>query len=61
MNKDQVTGRAEEAKGKIKEAAGKIVGNDKLKAEGKVDQLTGKVKASYGDAKEKIKNAIDKA
>jgi uncharacterized protein YjbJ (UPF0337 family) len=60
MNKDQVKGRAEEVKGKIKEAAGKTVGNDRLEAEGKVDQLTGKVKAGYGDAKEKVKDAIDK-
>lgn len=61
MNKDQVSGRAEELKGKIKEGVGKAVDNDRLKAEGKADQLTGKVQAGYGDAKEKVKDAIDKA
>lgn len=61
MNKDQVTGRAEELKGKIKEGTGKIIDNDRLKAEGKAEQLTGKIKAGYGDAKEKVKDAIDKA
>jgi uncharacterized protein YjbJ (UPF0337 family) len=61
MNKDQVSGRAEELKGKIKEAAGKATDNDRLEAQGKADQLTGKVKAGYGDAKEKVKDAIDKA
>jgi uncharacterized protein YjbJ (UPF0337 family) len=61
MNKDQVNGRAEELKGKVKEATGKVVGNDRLKTEGKADQLTGKIKAGYGDAKEKVKQAIDKA
>ncbi|MBA4107982.1 MAG: CsbD family protein [Leptothrix sp. (in: Bacteria)] len=61
MNKDQVSGRAEEVKGKIKEAAGSATDNERLKAEGKADQLTGKVKAGYGDAKEKVKDAIDKA
>lgn len=61
MNKDQVSGRAEDVKGKIKEAVGKATDNDRLKAQGKTDQLTGKVKAGYGDAKEKVKDAIDKA
>jgi len=61
MNKDQVSGRAEEVKGTIKEAVGKATDNDRLKAQGKADQLTGKVKAGYGDAKEKVKDAIDKA
>jgi len=61
MNKDQVSGRAEEVKGTIKEAVGKATDNDRLKAQGKADQLMGKVKAGYGDAKEKVKDAIDKA
>ena len=60
MNKDQVQGRVEDAKGKIKEAAGKVVGNDRLVGEGQVDQLAGKTQAKVGDAKESIKKAIDK-
>lgn len=60
MNKDQVKGRIEEAKGKVKEVAGKTVGNQRLKNEGRVDQAAGKVQAGYGDAKEKVKDAIDK-
>ncbi|HEY9027969.1 MAG TPA: CsbD family protein [Burkholderiaceae bacterium] len=39
MNKDQVNGRAETVKGNVKEAAGKIVGNERLTAEGKADRL----------------------
>lgn len=58
MNKDQVEGRLEEAKGKVKEVAGKVVGNDKLKAEGVGDQAAGKVQSTYGDVKEKTKDAI---
>lgn len=61
MNKDQVQGRATQAKGDIKEAAGKAVGNQKLQGEGLVDQAKGKTQAGYGDAKEKVKNAIDKS
>ena len=49
MNKDQVAGRVEEAKGKIKEVAGKVTGSDKLQTEGVVDQAAGKVLKTYGD------------
>ncbi len=56
MNKDQVKGRAEEAKGSVKEAAGKVVGNTQLEGEGKADKVAGKVQGSYGDAKEHVKD-----
>ncbi len=61
MNKDQIEGRATEAKGDIKEAAGKLVGNTKLQGEGLIDQAKGKAQAGLGDAKEKVKNAIDRS
>lgn len=60
MNKDQVKGRVEDVKGKIKEATGKAVGNDRLTTEGKIDQVAGKTQANVGDAKETVKKAIDK-
>lgn len=60
MNKDQVQGNVENIKGKVKEAAGKAVGNDRLAAEGQVDQIAGKTQAKVGDAKETVKKAIDK-
>jgi len=55
MNKDQVKGRVEEAKGKIKEVAGHVVGNKDLELEGKIQKNVGKVGAGLGDAKENIK------
>ena len=58
MNKDQVAGRVEEAKGKMKEVAGKVTGSDKLQTEGVVDQAAGKVQKTYGDVKEKTKDAL---
>lgn len=58
MNKDQVAGRVEEAKGKVKEVAGKVTGSDKLKTEGLLDQAAGNVQKTYGDAKEKAKDAL---
>ena len=58
MNKDQVKGRFEEAKGKVKEIAGDLVGNKDLEQKGKVQNAKGKVQAGYGDLKEDVKDAI---
>ena len=55
-NNDQVKGRAESSKGKVKEGAGKLVGNRKLEAEGKVDQVSGKTQSKYGDVKKDLTN-----
>ena len=60
MNKHQVEGRVDEAKGKIKEIAGKVVGNEKLQGEGLADQAAGKTQAGYGDAKDSVKDGLKK-
>lgn len=56
MNEDQVKGRGDQVKGSVKDAAGKLVGNERLQAEGKLDKAGGKVKATYGDVKEDAKD-----
>lgn len=57
MNKDQTNGRIAEAKGKVKEVAGKIVGNKDLELKGKIQNTQGKVQAAFGDAKSDVKAA----
>jgi uncharacterized protein YjbJ (UPF0337 family) len=57
MNKDQVKGRAKQTEGKVKEAAGKLVGNSKLEQKGKAENVVGKVQAAYGDIKNDIKKS----
>ena len=52
MNEDQVKGTMEKAKGNVKEAAGKLVGNESLEAEGKADQVSGAVQKKVGDVKD---------
>ena len=42
MDKDRIKGSADQAKGAVKDAAGKILGDQKLQAEGKLDKLKGK-------------------
>jgi len=58
MNKDQVKGRIEQAKGAVKETTGKVVGNKNLEAEGQLEKAGGKVQATYGDIKEDVKDAV---
>ena len=61
MNKDQVKGRVDQAKGSVKENVGKASGNPNLRDQGTADKVGGKAQATYGDAKQKVKNAVDKA
>lgn len=61
MNKDQVNGRAQTAKGTLKEAAGKLVGNERLTTEGQAEQAAGKVQSTVGDVKNKVGNAVKNA
>ncbi|WP_301101159.1 CsbD family protein [Propionivibrio sp.] len=58
MNKDQTSGRVTEAKGKVKEVVGNLVGNKDLELKGKVQNTRGKAQAAYGDAKADLKDAI---
>ena len=60
MDKDRVEGAATNIKGKIKEAAGNVTGDAKLKSEGKADQVAGKVQNAIGGAKDAIRDAVKK-
>ncbi|MEV1044379.1 CsbD family protein [Streptomyces sp. NPDC049916] len=46
--------KVEQAKGKVKETAGRAVGNERLTAEGRADQVKGDAR----QAKEKVKDAL---
>jgi uncharacterized protein YjbJ (UPF0337 family) len=55
MDKDRIEGSAEQAKGKIKEVAGKVTGDSKLETEGKGDQVKGKIQNTIGGIKDTLK------
>ena len=57
MDKDRVKGAGQNLRGKVKEAAGKVTGDSKLKAEGKADQVAGKVRNAVGGVKDAIRDA----
>ncbi len=51
-------GDLDTAKGRVKQAAGDLTGDDDLKREGKVDEATGTLKEKVGDAADKVKDAL---
>ena len=53
-------GKTDVVKGRIKEAAGVLTGNDKLRAEGKTDQAVGKTKQAVQKAADTVKKAVKK-
>ena len=48
----------DDAKGRVKEAAGDITGDNDLKREGKVDRATGKARDGLEKAADKVKDAL---
>jgi uncharacterized protein YjbJ (UPF0337 family) len=59
MDKDRSAGIAHQAKGAIKEAAGKVTGDKKLEAEGKGEKVAGKVQNAVGGAKDSVRDATE--
>jgi uncharacterized protein YjbJ (UPF0337 family) len=55
-----MSGKTDVVKGRIKEAAGALTGNDKLREEGKTDQAVGKTKQAVEKATDTVKNAVNK-
>ncbi len=52
------SGKSDELKGRVKEAAGVLTGDDKLKREGEVDQAIGKVKQAAEKVIDKVKDSL---
>jgi uncharacterized protein YjbJ (UPF0337 family) len=60
MDKERTKGMAQQGKGSMKEAAGKAVGDEKLKAEGKMDKMEGKTRNAVGGAKDAMRETSQK-
>ena len=56
-----MSGKTDVVKGRIKEAAGALTGNDELREEGKADQAVGKAKQAVQKVADTVKKAVDKA
>ena len=60
MHKDEVEGGAKQARGAIKDAVGKVTGDEKLRADGAADKAEGAVQKKVGEAKEAVRDALKK-
>ncbi len=58
MDKDRIAGASKQAKGAIKEAAGKLTGDDQTEAAGKVEKKTGEAQGTVGKAKDTLRNVV---
>jgi uncharacterized protein YjbJ (UPF0337 family) len=55
IDKDRVEGSIEQAKGKVKEVAGKVTGDTKLEQEGKGQKVAGKIQNAVGGIKDTLR------
>ncbi len=53
-----MSGKMDQVKGRIKEAAGALTDDESLKREGKLDQVAGKVKETAAKVVEKMRNVL---
>ena len=56
---DKIRGTLEETKGEVKQGVGDLTGDDRLKAEGAVDEAKGKAQNLLGDIKDKVEEIGD--
>ena len=59
MNRDEIKGKAEKAKGIVKEKMGELIDDPDLEAEGKLERAGGELREGFGKAKRKVKEGIE--
>jgi uncharacterized protein YjbJ (UPF0337 family) len=59
MNRDELNGKAEKVKGKLKQAAGDLTDDERLHDEGVADEAAGDVQDKFGRGRRKIGEAIE--
>ena len=60
MNRDQMAGRWNVLKGKIREKWGKLTEDELDQIEGQREQLIGRIQKLYGDSREDIERELDR-
>jgi uncharacterized protein YjbJ (UPF0337 family) len=58
-NKDEVEGKFDQVKGKVKEGVGRAVDDRDLEAEGRAENAKGDIKEGFGKARRKVGDAIE--
>jgi uncharacterized protein YjbJ (UPF0337 family) len=59
MDKERIKGAAQQAKGEMKDVAGKALGDSKMQAEGKADKAEGKIRNTVGGMKDSVRDAVN--
>jgi len=60
MDKDRTEGVGHQVKGALKEAVGKVTGNDRMQAEGTAERAGGKLQEGVGKGKDTVRDALDR-
>jgi uncharacterized protein YjbJ (UPF0337 family) len=58
-NRDELDGKAEQVKGKVKQAVGDLTDDERLRGEGVADEAEGTVQEGFGKARRKVGDAIE--
>jgi uncharacterized protein YjbJ (UPF0337 family) len=59
MNQDEIKGKAESIKGKVKQAAADLTDDPELHDEGVADEVAGDTREAFGTAKRKVGEAVE--
>jgi uncharacterized protein YjbJ (UPF0337 family) len=59
MDKEHIKGAADKVKGAVKDTVGKVTGDTKMQAEGKLDKAKGSARNVVGDVKDAARDATD--
>lgn len=59
MNRDELEGKKDQVKGKIKQAAGDVTDDPNLKDEGAADEAGGEIQEGFGRGRRKVGEAIE--
>jgi uncharacterized protein YjbJ (UPF0337 family) len=58
-NRDEIEGKIDQAKGKVKRGLGDLTGDRQLEDEGAADEVSGEAQEKFGTAKRKVGEAIE--
>jgi uncharacterized protein YjbJ (UPF0337 family) len=59
MNRDELEGKGDKLKGKVKQGVGDVTGNERMHDEGVADEAGGNVQEGFGKARRKVGETID--
>jgi uncharacterized protein YjbJ (UPF0337 family) len=59
MNRDEIKGKIDKAKGYAKDKAGELINDPELEAEGEIERVEGTARETFGKAKRKVKEGVE--